>query len=409
MAVEQAVILAAGQSRRFWPLNYQPKSLFKIMGRPLIWYTLDGLKKAGIREVVIVQSIKKDIQKALENYLFPNLKIKYVVQKKPQGMGDALFCARSWLKDRFFLMHAHHLEAPGYLKPLKSEKAHLVLFAVKTAAPQHYGILKFQGDKIAGIVEQPRPGKEPSDWKVRGFYFLSKEFFDYYQKVRGRLYDFEDALNLLIKYKKVKLVKTKGEELTLKYPWDLFSVLSYLMKNYLESKIARSALISKDAVIKGPVYIGERVKVFEGAVIKGPCYIGDECMIGSNSIVRDRTNLENGVLIGALSEVTRSIFCQGAHCHSGYFGDSIFGEDCRIGAGTITANVRLDRKEIKNTGLTSLGVMVGKDTCIGVNVSLMPGVLIGSRCLVGPAAVVFDRLENNKTYFAKFQRLTKLK
>ena len=48
----QAVILAAGESSRFWPLNQRHKSLIKIMGRPLIWYTIEGLKKAGIKEIL---------------------------------------------------------------------------------------------------------------------------------------------------------------------------------------------------------------------------------------------------------------------------------------------------------------------------------------------------------------------
>ena len=46
----QAVILTAGESSRFWPLNQRHKSLIKIMGRPLIWYTIEGLKKSGIKK-----------------------------------------------------------------------------------------------------------------------------------------------------------------------------------------------------------------------------------------------------------------------------------------------------------------------------------------------------------------------
>jgi len=62
----QAVILAAGESSRFWPLNQKHKSLFKIMGRPLIWYTIESLKKAGIKDIIIVQGPKKDIEEELK-------------------------------------------------------------------------------------------------------------------------------------------------------------------------------------------------------------------------------------------------------------------------------------------------------------------------------------------------------
>lgn len=62
--------------------------------------------------------------------------------------------------------------------------------------------------------------------------------------------------------------------------------------------------------------------------------------------MRDYTNLENEVLIGAFCEVTRSIFERGATTHSGFFGDTIIDEETKIGAGTITSNVRLDRGEV---------------------------------------------------------------
>ena len=72
----QAVILAAGESSRFWPLNKNHKSLIKIMGRPLIWWTLKSLEKAGISEAVIIQGPKKEIERELSNYGLVNLKIK---------------------------------------------------------------------------------------------------------------------------------------------------------------------------------------------------------------------------------------------------------------------------------------------------------------------------------------------
>ena len=76
----QAVILAAGESLRFWPLNQRHKSLLKIMGRPLIFYTIESLKKAGIKDIIIVQGPKKDIEEDLKNYDL-GIDIKYVIQE----------------------------------------------------------------------------------------------------------------------------------------------------------------------------------------------------------------------------------------------------------------------------------------------------------------------------------------
>ena len=124
-------------------------------------------------------------------------------------------------------------------------------------------------------------------------------------------------------------------------------------------------------------------------------------------------------MIGAMAEVTRSIFQADCHTHSGYFGDSIFGKGCKIGAGTVTANIRIDRGEVNtklkikntklkiNTGLKKLGAIVGENTKIGINVSLMPGVLIGSDCVIGPGTLVFENVKDNTIVYSKVQNIVK--
>ena len=412
----QAVILAAGESSRFWPLNYQHKTLLKIMGRPLIWWTIDGLRNAGIKNIIIIQGPKKDNEEELKNYNFSGLKISYVIQKEPKGMGNALWQTRSLLKGQFFVLNAERIDIEEITYNLQlttyNPKIKTLLFGQKTKNPQLFGIVKLKGDRVLEIVEKPAKGKEPSNVRVVGVYLLEPNFFDYYQKVKKEKYDFEKALSNYMKKNEVKFVflkKSKKELFSLKYPWRLFTLEKYLFDKFLKKKIAKSAKIAKNVVIEGDVYVGERTKIFEGVVIKGPCYIGDNCIIGNNSLIREYTNLENNVLIGAFAEVARSIFQENVHCHSGYFGDSIFGKGCNIGAGTITANVRLDRGEIKTklkikneklkikTGLKSLGVIVGQNTKFGVNVSLMPGVLIGSDCQISPGSVVFENIEDNAT------------
>lgn len=417
--MKQAVILAAGESSRFWPLNQRHKSLLKIMGRPLIWYTIESLKKIGIKDIMIVQGPKKDIEEELRNHNLGS-DIKYVVQSEQKGMGNAIVQAKDYLKDQFFVLNAERFDCEDGIKLIlekqKSSKgAKLLLLGAKTDNPQLYGILELEGDRAKGLIEKPKKGKEPSNVKVVGIYFLPKEFLDYYQKVPEQMYAFEDALALYMKENETKVAITEKDTPSLKYPWDLLKVKQILMDNFLELKISETAKISKNVTIEGKVYVGKNTKIFEGATIKGPCYIGDNCVIGNNSLIREHTNLENNVLIGAMAEVTRSIFQEDVHAHSGYFGDSIFGKGCKMGAGTITANVRIDRGPVKSavksekieTGLNSLGVIMGENSKIGINCSLMPGVLIGSNCLVGPNSLVAENIKDNTTFYTKFQKVVK--
>lgn len=421
----KAVILTAGKSSRFWPLNLKHKALFKIMGRPLIYYTIESLRKAGIKDIIIVQSPKKDIERELKACPAPNSScrgVKYVIQKEPRGMGNAIFQAKKFIKGSFFVLNAERIEAGELIKLAIRKKRKTgcksVLIGQKTENPGLYGVMKLKGDKVLKVVEKPKRGKEPSNIRAVGVYLLEPKFFEIYQKVKKEHNDFEKALSINMKKNDVRAVLLKKEEKdtpSLKYPWHLFGVCKYLFEKYLSSKISKTARISKKAVIKGKVFIGENTKIFEGATIKGPCYIGKNCIVGNNSLIREYTNLEDNVLIGAMAEVSRSIFQKNVHVHSGFFGDSILSKGCRIGAGTITANVRIDRGEIKSvvkgekieTGLDSLGVIMGENSKIGINISLMPGVLIGSNCNIGPNSVVLENIEDKTTFYTEFKGIKK--
>lgn len=408
--MDKAVVLAAGESSRFWPLNYCHKSLFYLMGRPIIFWNLKGIEEAGIKEVIVVQSSKMDVERELKKFNFKKLKIKYVIQPKPISTGNALWQARSLLKGNFFVLNADVLNSKEILtemiKKIKKEKKP-VLAGQKTKTPWLFGMMKLKKDRILRIVEKPKKGQEPSDIKVVGIYYLEPEYFQYYQRVKKHSYDFEDALSQYMKERdiKVALLKKSEEETPafLKYPWHLFHLRKYLFDNFLKEKIEKTAKISKGAILKGKVYIGRGTKILEGAIIKGPCYIGENCLVGNNSLVREYTNIEDNVLIGALCEATRSIFQKGATTHSGYFGDSIIGEGTKIGAGTITSNVRLDRGEIFSevkgekidTGLKSFGAVIGRNSFIGTKVNIMPGKFIGSNCFVYPNCVITKNIKDN--------------
>jgi len=407
----QAVILAGGKSSRFWPLNSFSKCLFKIMGKPIIYWTILALQKKKIKDIIVVQPKTKEIERELKN--FPEIKIKYVVQKEPKGMGNALWQARKFLKERFLVLNAERVDIDEIIEEvllkIKKTKCDATLLGQKTKTPQFFGILKLKKDKVLKIVEKPSLKEAPSDIKVLGVYFLKKDFFSFYEKIKKHQYDFEDALSFYMKKKDVRVSILKKEEKetpSLKFPWDLFGMSKYLMKRYLKRKISQKAEVKKGAKILGDVVVEKGAIIFEGAIIKGPCFIGENVIVGNNSLVREFSNIEKDSTIGALCEVKNSIFQENVSVHSGYFGDSILERGVKVGAGTITANVRFDRKEIHsvvkgekiNTQRRSFGTAIGKDTKIGINVSILPGVFIGKECLVYPGRIVEKNLPD-KTVF----------
>lgn len=411
----QAVLLAAGASSRFWPLmEDRHKSLFVLMGKPLLQWTLESVQRAGVEEAVIVQGPERHAQAALANAHL-KMKVRFAVQPQAKGMGDALLCAEPFLQDRFTLLHPYHFDAEFFLSRLNKQaqqaKTPIVLSAQRTERPWNYGVLQMDGQRAVRLVEKPEKGKEPSDLRVMGFYCLSKAFLDDYRAVQAHEYAFEDALQRCMDRGQVSAVEFDQETPSLKHPWDVLHGARLMLQRFVKGQaIDPSAQIDETAVIKGDVFIGPNAKIFEHAVIKGPCYIGPNCVIGTGSLVRDHTILEEDVLIGAHCEVTRSVFGKGSSTHSGFFGDSILCAGAKAGAGTITANVRVDRKEIKSivkgqrtpTNLTSLGAIVGENTALGIQTMLMPGVLIGSNCLVGPGETVAGSVPSGTRVFASW-------
>lgn len=386
------------------------------MGKPLIRWTIEGLKKANIKEIIVIQAPTRAIERELGDGSQLGVKLRYVVQPEPKGMGEALLRAEDLIKtERFFALHAHHFDAASLINSMltkaETSGAKLVLAGQETATPWEYGILKLKEDKAIGLIEKPKKGREPSKLRLIGVYLLPAAFFNALRQVKTHMCSYEDALQRYMQENEVRVVISDRETSSLKYPWDLFKIAKMLTDAFLDNRISPTAKISKSAIIEGKVHVGENTRIYENAVIKGPCYIGDGCTIGTHALIRDYTNLESGVLIGAHAEVARSIFQEGCTTHSGFFGDSIFGKDCKVGAGTITANVRVDRGEIRpvikskrvETGLGHLGAIVGDNTRIGIGAMLMPGVLIGANCDIGPGTLVKENVDSDMLYYSRYE------
>jgi bifunctional UDP-N-acetylglucosamine pyrophosphorylase/glucosamine-1-phosphate N-acetyltransferase len=133
--------------------------------------------------------------------------------------------------------------------------------------------------------------------------------------------------------------------------------------------------------------------VRSGAYIEGPSLIDEESDVGPNCYIRPCTSIGKKVRIGNACEIKNSIIMDNTHIgHLSYVGDSVLGEKCNLGAGTITANYRLGSGTIKmmikdkvvDSGRRKLGAILGDEVKTGINALLMPGVKVGNNCWVGP-------------------------
>lgn len=410
----QAVLLTAGKSSRFYPFGKsEHKSMVKILGKPLLQHTIEKLKENEITNIVIVVSNNniKDYFSSGEKF---GVSINYVIQKEPLGMGDALLCAKDLIEDEFILLHGYHLDISDFLKDIleniKENKA--VLLAQEREDFWKYGVLKIEGNKVLDIVEKPNKQEQGSKLCTKGIYYLTKEFLQVLENTPLEHYHLEIALSKFAKTNAVSFVETKKDTLSLKYPWDLLLVKDYLLSK-IKRNISESAKISKSAEITGEVIIEDEATIMEGAKIKGPCFIGKGAYVGTNAILRNGVDVEDEAVVGANMELKNCILMKKSTTHSGFIGDSVIGENCKIAAQIATANVRLDRKTIKanvkgeaiDTGLTSFGVIIGNDDNFGIKVSTMPGVIVGNNVIVGPSTIIKNNIPDNTTFYTKFQEI----
>jgi len=418
----QAIILAAGESSRCWPLNHQHKSQIRILGEPLVYWTIKGLSEKGIKNIVLIINPKSFLKEELISISKDlDVNVSFIIQEKPLGTGNAIFRAKDSIKESFFIFWPYKINSgeivEKILEKAKNEKSQAVLVGAKTITPWDYGILKCEGERVIEISENPKPGKEPSDIKIIGTYFLQPDFFDYYKNLsKHHEEDFIDALNSYIRDKETKFVFLEKEPPSLKYPWELLEILRIMFESgEFKSYVSSGASVGKNVVINGNVYIGENVIIGENTIISGPCFIGDNCRIGPNNVFRGPVNLEKDVVTGAFTEVKNCIIQEGTHLHSGYFGDSIIGENCRFGAGFTAANRKIDRGNIKSlvkdkkidTGLNYFGSVIGNNTCFGIHSGTMPGVLVGSNCVIGPGTLVFENIDDNTNLYTEFKNIRK--
>jgi bifunctional UDP-N-acetylglucosamine pyrophosphorylase/glucosamine-1-phosphate N-acetyltransferase len=190
-------------------------------------------------------------------------------------------------------------------------------------------------------------------------------------------------------------------------PWDLLDANNWALKR-MDLQVLGT--IEQGAHLIGPISVAESARIRSGAYIEGPCFIDEECDVGPNCYLRPGTSLGKNVRVGNACEVKNSVIMDKTHVgHLSYVGDSILGEHCNLGAGTVTANYRLDAGSIKmmvkdqlvNTGRRKLGAVLGDNVKTGIKSLFMPGVKVGVNSWVGANFMVERDLPANSMAFLK--------
>ncbi len=381
----KAVILAGGSGTRVAPLseNY-PKHLLPIAGKPAIFHNLDAVSDF-VDEIIIVQNKNKFMEKAIGSS-YAGKKVSYAVQELPRGTGDALRYAKT--KGKVIVMMGDDIYSKEDVEALlKHEQA---IGVMPTDEPHRFGIVSEEEGVMTGLVEKPKGLK--SGLANTGLYLLNESIFEELKNVkespRGEI-ELTDAVASLARRVEISVVNI-NDWVAVTYPWNLLEANEKLLAK-MRGKI--EGIVEEGATLKGEVHVGKGTHVKSGVYIEGPVWIGENCRIGPNCYIKPSTMIGDDCVIGNGNEIKNSIIMNGTWIsHLSYVGDSIIGEKCNLGAGTITANFRFDAEPVKmtvkgerlHTGRQKMGVVLGHGVKTGIHVSFMPGVKVKSNFTILP-------------------------
>jgi len=371
-----------------------PKVLHGILGRPVISYVLDSLKRAGISRIITVAGYGSEaLRKAIDTEI--------VIQKKLLGSGDAVLAAKDKLKryngSVIVICGDTPLVKSETIKRLiskhRSSRASLTLTTAKLEDPAEYGrIVRGPSGAVIKIVEDVKARaheKAINEVNVGTYCFKAKDLFSSLGRIKpdNRKGEFflTDAVEILTGSGKTVAsvdIADADEMIGINSRRDLAEA-TFTMKNDIMDEVMQSGVTVEDPLtttIYPDARIGQDTIIHPNTFIGPDVVIGKHCHIGPFARLTANVRIGNNVIVGNFVELVRTGIGDGCRVkHHTYLGDASLGKKVNIGAGTITANY-----DGKNKNKT----VIKDNAFIGVGSVLVAPLVIGRNATVGAGCVV---------------------
>ena len=218
----KGILLAGGNGTRLFPLTKTiSKQLLPVYDKPMVYYPLSTLLRAGIRDILII-STKKDLPRFKNLFgdgSFIGINISYKIQLKPNGIAEAFLIAEDFIgNDNICLIlgdnifHGNNFQ--NYLNKAINNLNHdfSTIYSVQVKNPEQFGVIEFdKNGKVSSIVEKPI--KTNSNRIVSGLYFYTNNVINMSKMLkpskRGEL-EITEINNQFLKVGKIKVVNLKS-------------------------------------------------------------------------------------------------------------------------------------------------------------------------------------------------------
>ncbi len=432
----QVIILAAGKGTRM--ASNQPKVLHQVLGKSMLEHVLHTVEGLQPESVCLVAGHGIDKVKA---HIGEPENLAWVEQKEQLGTGHAVLQAEVLpsVADNVLIVCGDtplltNETLAKLIKAHQKNKAVVSVLSAEVDNPQGYGrIVRDADSNVTNIVEE----KDATDKQRQiqevssGIFCVNREaLFSYLHQVGNdnvqQEYYLPDILPLALaddKLVQAVIMDDSSEMLGINDRIQLSQAESVMQRRILSEwqqkgvtieqaetvRIEASVNIGMDCTIKagtqllGSTHLGDDCTVGPYAVLQNSWLadgitiapfshleetsIGDQAVVGPFARLRPGARLDDKVKIGNFVEIKKAVIGQGSKVnHLSYIGDTIMGEDCNIGAGTITCNYDGANK---HQTIIGDGVFVGSDT------KLVAPVQVGSGATIGAGSIITKQVQQD--------------
>jgi glucose-1-phosphate thymidylyltransferase len=330
----KGLILSGGKGTRLRPLTYtSAKQLVPVANKPVLFYGIESLVKAGIREIgIVVGETHAEIRAAVGDGSRWGACVTYIEQDAPRGLAHAVLIAEPFIgREPFVVYLGDNLLAKG-ITPfveqfVRDDPAAQILLA-RVPDPQRFGVAELNDGRVTRLVEKPI--KPVSDYALVGVYMFGPEVFTSVKRIRPSSRDeleITDAIQDLID--RGLEVRPHIVDGWWKDTGKLEDILeaNRLILDTIERRI--EGTVDAESRVEGKVVV-EAGAVIERSVVRGPVIIGAGARL-VHAYIGPFTAIMNNVEIRD-SEVEHSIVLEGS-CVSDVANrieDSLIGRNVRI-------------------------------------------------------------------------------
>lgn len=430
------IILAAGDGKRM--KSNKPKTLMKILFKPMLGWVLDSAETAKPDEICVVVGSGED---AVRNYLASRQKDYTIVrQTERKGTGHAVMQAREVLNNSKNVLvlcgDAPFIDPEtieGALKLHTEGNCGVTVIAAVPDDPFGYGrILRDENGELLRIIEQKDASYEErkiAEVNSGAYWFDSAALLEALPKLSddnasGEYYLTDAAAVIREGGRRAAVYTAENKYIILgaNSRIDLNGLNLYARKKKIRELLENGVEFPcTDGIIIGcDVEIGQDTVILPGTIIRGKCRIGSNCEIGPNTLLED-TVVGDGVMLNNVQSY-QSVVESGAHigpfaqlrpgshiaqnvkigdfveiknsnigektsvAHLTYIGDSDVGRGVNFGCGCITANY---------DGINKFRTKIGDDAFIGCNTNLIAPVEIGANAATGAGSTITGNVPPN--------------